>query len=164
MIFLNDSTSRRPASLGRSRLRQIAGAVAARPDYWAGLARFDAGRRWYQRLELAGDHELWLLTWLPGQGTGLHDHGSAAGAFAVAQGRVRELAVAGPDGQVRYRTVAQGGIRSFGAQHVHDVVNAFAEPAITVHVYSPPLTAMRRYELTESGLVQTGTERAERDW
>jgi hypothetical protein len=44
------------------------------------------------------------------------------------------------------------------------VVNAFAEPAITVHAYSPPLTAMRRFELTESGLVHTSTERAEQDW
>jgi hypothetical protein len=44
------------------------------------------------------------------------------------------------------------------------VANAFAEPAVTVHAYSPPLTAMRRYQLTESGLVQNGIERAEKDW
>jgi len=67
-------------------------------------------------------------------------------------------------GRLRQRTVAAGGIRSFGAQYVHDVANAFAEPAVTVHAYSPPLTAMRRYELTESGLVHTATARAEQDW
>jgi hypothetical protein len=43
------------------------------------------------------------------------------------------------------------------------VVNVSAEPAVTVHAYSPPLTAMRRFELTESGLVQTGTE-MEENW
>ena len=38
------------------------------------------------------------------------------------------------------------------------------EPAITVHAYSPPLTVMRRYELTESRLVRTATEHAGQDW
>jgi hypothetical protein len=47
---------------------------------------------------------------------------------------------------------------------VHDVVNAFGAPAVTVHAYSPPLTAMRRYELTSAGLIQSGTELAEQDW
>jgi hypothetical protein len=151
------------AWLGPARLSQIVAAVAAQPDGWSGLVRFDAGRRWFRRLELAEDYEVWLLSWLPGQDTGFHDHGSASGAFAVARGRIRERTVAGA-GQVRHRTVARGTVRSFGARHVHDVVNAFAEPAITVHAYSPPLTAMRRYELTGSGLVHTATDHAERDW
>ena len=126
--------------------------------------RFDAGRRWFRRLELADDYEVWLLSWLPGQGTGFHDHGLAAGAFAVARGRVREQTVAAGRGQARQRTVARGSIRSFGPRHVHDVANTSGEPAVTVHAYSPPLTAMRRYELTTSGLVVTATERAEQDW
>ena len=164
------------ARLSQARLRQLVSAVAAQPENWAELVRFGAGQRWYRRLELADDYELWLLSWLPGQGTGFHDHGLAAGAFAVAQGQVRERtaaagsgparppAVASGRGVLRQRTVAAGGIRSFGPQYVHDVANAFAEPAVTVHAYSPPLTAMRRYQLTESGLVHTATERAEQDW
>jgi predicted metal-dependent enzyme (double-stranded beta helix superfamily) len=160
--------SARPAArtrLSQARLGQIVGAVAAHPDSWSELVRFDAGRRWYQRLDLAEDHEVWLLSWLPGQSTGFHDHGHAAGAFAVAQGRIQERTVAaGGRPPVRYPTVAEGGVRPFGSHHVHDVGNAFAEPAITVHAYSPPLTAMRRFELTDSGLVHTGTECAEQDW
>jgi predicted metal-dependent enzyme (double-stranded beta helix superfamily) len=136
----------------------------ARPDSWGGLVHFNPGRRWYRRLELADDHEVWLLSWLPGQGTGFHDHGRAAGAFAVARGQVRERTVPAGHVRIRQRTVAHGSIRSFGPRYVHDVANASAEPAVTVHAYSPPLTAMRRYELTDSGLVHTGTERAEQDW
>jgi len=151
------------AGLSPARLGQIAGAAAARPERWSGLVRFDAGRRWFRRLALADDHEVWLLSWLPGQSTGFHDHGAAAGAFAVALGQVRERTVAG-QGRVRERTVARGGIRSFGSQYVHDVASASAGPGITVHAYSPPLTAMRRYELTGSGLVHIATEHAERDW
>jgi predicted metal-dependent enzyme (double-stranded beta helix superfamily) len=150
--------------LSPARLGQIAGAVAAQSGDWGDAVRFDAGRRWYKRLQLVDDYEVWLLTWLPGQSTGFHDHGNAAGAFAVAQGRVRERTVPAARPQVRHRTVSAGGVRPFGSQHVHDVVNAFAEPAISIHVYSPPLTAMRRFELTESGLVHTATESAEQDW
>jgi predicted metal-dependent enzyme (double-stranded beta helix superfamily) len=165
-----------PPRLSQARLRQLVSAVAAQPENWAGLVRFGVGQRWYRRLELADDREVWLLSWLPGQGTGFHDHGLAAGAFAVVQGRVRERTmapesgparqrvVAGGPGVLRQRTVAAGGIRSFGPQYVHDVANPSAEPAVTVHAYSPPLTAMRRYELTGSGLVHTATERAEQDW
>ena len=161
---LNEAAAPSPARLGQARLRRLVAAVAAREDGWAGLVRFDAGRRWFRRLELADDYEVWLLSWLPGQGTGFHDHGLAAGAFAVARGRVREQTVAAGHGQARQRTVARGSIRSFGPRHVHDVANTSGEPAVTVHAYSPPLTAMRRYELTTSGLVFTATERAEQDW
>ncbi len=152
------------ARLSQARLGEIVSSLAAQPDGWREIVRFDAGRRWYQRLALADDHEVWLLSWLPGQCTGFHDHGSAAGAFAVAQGQVRERTVAGRRPSVRDRALAHGSVRSFGPRYVHDVTNAYAEPAITVHAYSPPLTAMRRFELTASGLVHTRTEQAERDW
>jgi hypothetical protein len=32
--------------------------------------------------------------------------------------------------------------------------------AVSVHAYSPPLSAMTRYELTETGLVKPATEAA----
>lgn len=151
-------------ALSPARLAQIVGAVAAEPRSWSDVVRFDAERRWYRRLDLADDHEIWLLTWTQGQSTGFHDHGDAAGAFAVVQGRVRERTVTGARPPVTDRVVAAGGSGSFGPQYVHDVANVSAEPAITVHAYSPPLTAMRRYELTSSGLVHTATGSADQDW
>lgn len=152
------------AGLSPARLGQIARAVADRLDDFSDVLRFDPGRRWYRRLTLADDHEVWLLTWLPGQGTGFHDHGHAAGAFAVARGQLREQIAAGPVQRVRRRTVTAGGVRAFGSQHVHDVANVTGEPAVSVHAYSPPLTAMRRYDLTQAGLVHVATESAEQGW
>ena len=153
-----------PARLSQARLSEIVSSLAGRPGGWGEVVRYDAGRRWYQRLELTDDHEVWLLSWLPGQSTGLHDHGLAAGAFAVAEGQVREQTVAaGQRPLVRNLTVTRGSVRTFGPHYTHDVMNVSAAPALTVHAYSPPLTAMRRFELTESGLVQTGTE-MEQDW
>jgi hypothetical protein len=55
-------------------------------------------------------------------------------------------------------------VRSFGSKHVHDVQNNWAEPAVSVHAYSPPLTAMRKFELTADGLVQVATSTAGPDW
>jgi hypothetical protein len=47
---------------------------------------------------------------------------------------------------------------------VHDVRNASAGTvAVSIHAYSPPLSAMTRYDLTPSGLVPIGTEGTD-DW
>jgi hypothetical protein len=55
-------------------------------------------------------------------------------------------------------------VRSFGPHHVHDVRNSSAgSVAVSVHAYSPPLSAMTRYELTSSGLMPVRTEGAD-DW
>ncbi|HEY7147558.1 MAG TPA: cysteine dioxygenase family protein [Streptosporangiaceae bacterium] len=152
------------AALSPHRLGELAGQVAARSGEWGHLVRFGAGQRWHHRLELAAGYEIWLLSWLPGQRTGFHDHGDAAGAFAVACGQLCERTV--PPGQraASSRTLATGTVRSFGSRYVHDVLNLSAGLAVSVHAYSPPLTAMRRYELTTAGLAQAGTGRAGRDW
>jgi mannose-6-phosphate isomerase-like protein (cupin superfamily) len=149
---------------GRLRLGHLVGVIAARPASWRDIVRFDASRRWYHRLELTDDYEVWLLSWLPGQSTGFHDHGGAAGAFAVAQGELRERMV--PAGQVwaSGRTLSAGQVRTFSAGHMHDVVNVWTEPAVSVHAYSPPLTVMRRYELTAGGLVRSAIEYSELNW
>jgi Cysteine dioxygenase type I len=76
--------------LSQPRLRQLVQGVAASEHEWPSLVRYDLDRRWYQRLTSDDDHEVWLLSWLPGQRTGFHDHGESAGAFTVARGALRE--------------------------------------------------------------------------
>src|SRR2546423_15641277 len=63
--------------------------------------RFDPHERWYTRLVAADDHEAWLLTWHPGQGTDLHDPGGSAGAFPVLAGPL-------PGQPVRVRLMDRG--------------------------------------------------------
>ncbi|HEY2443633.1 MAG TPA: cysteine dioxygenase family protein [Streptosporangiaceae bacterium] len=145
------------ARLGRVRLSQIVAGAAAQPGSWRDLVRYDPARRWYHRLEITSEYEVWLLSWQPGQGTGFHDHGGSAGAFAVALGELQEQTVRGRC-DVAVQTVAAGQVRSFGARFVHHVVNNAPEPAVSVHAYSPPLPQMRRYELTTAGLRCTGAE------
>ncbi len=52
------SVSEAAPALSPARLGQIAAAAAARPGGWSDVLRFEAGRRWYRRLELAGDYEV----------------------------------------------------------------------------------------------------------
>jgi predicted metal-dependent enzyme (double-stranded beta helix superfamily) len=150
--------------LSPAELAELVRETAAAEHSWRPIVQFTGERRWFRRLALTTDYEVWLLSWLPGQHTGFHDHGEARGAFAVAHGELLESLAAEGRSHVRHRTAATGSVTSFGSRHLHDVSNAAAAPAISVHAYSPPLTAMRRYEMTASGLALVGTERAETDW
>ena len=148
--------------LDRVRLADLV-RLAASTGEWAGLVRYAEGERWYQRLERSEDHEVWLLSWLPGQGTGFHDHGGSCGAFTVVRGELRERTVSGT-GRAAAAVLAAGGVRTFGPRHVHDVENAASIPAVSIHAYSPPLAEMRRYQLGPAGLVLTGVGAAGASW
>jgi mannose-6-phosphate isomerase-like protein (cupin superfamily) len=146
----------------RADLLSVARRYAADPNEWAFAPRFDPRERWYARLAATDDYEVWLLTWLPGQGTDLHDHGGSAGAFVVVEGEVVEQTVR--DGALLDRTLGRGAQRPFGAHHVHRVVNAASRPAVTIHVYGPALRAMTRYRLDEGALTVESVTRAGADW
>src|SRR5204862_7057672 len=101
----------------------------------------------------------------PGQATDLHDHGGAVGAFTVLQGRLTEQTPTnGPRVELVDRAFGPGATRPFGAHHVHRVVNSGTVPAVSLHVYSPALTRMTRYALTDGELVTVAVEQAGRDW
>ena len=114
--------------LSQSRPRQLVQGVAAREHEWLSLVRYDLDQRWYQRLAWDDGHELWLLSWLPGQRTGFHDHGDSSGAFTVAFGALRER-IAPRQRPGPSVPVARGEVRSFGPWYVHDVINASVQPA-----------------------------------
>src|SRR6516162_2089460 len=147
--------------LSQARLRQIVQSVAASEHEWLSLVRYDLDRRWYQRLTSDDDHEVWLLSWLPGQRTGFHDHGESSGAFKVARGALRERTAPGrrPGPSA---AVLRGQVRSFGPWYIHDVINASVQPAVSVHAYSPPLASMRRFEFGPGARACVVTETAVR--
>jgi predicted metal-dependent enzyme (double-stranded beta helix superfamily) len=143
---------------------RIAAELALREQLWRPHVRFRHPRH-YTRLLARPGWEAWLLTWLPGQSTGLHDHGGSAGAFAVLEGVLEETVLTGgADALVRRsRPYTSGQVRRFGSHHVHDVAPADA-PAVSLHVYAPALTGMTRYALDGGRLSPLATERAGADW
>lgn len=138
--------------------------IAGRPAEWVSRVRLDPEGRWYEQIHLDGRHELWLISWLPGQSTGFHDHGRANGAFSVVWGALDECVVPRSGTTATVRPVTQGVVRAFGPRYIHDVRNIAKDcVAVSVHAYSPPLSLMTRYDLTPGGLVATATE-TEENW
>jgi hypothetical protein len=145
----------------------IAKRYAARPDDWPFSPRFDPFQRWHCRLAEEPDAEVWLLSWLPGQHTDLHDHGGSSGAFVVVTGTLTEYTAAiRPDGLPRLfdNTFSAGHGRSFGPHHIHQIANAGSQPAVSLHVYGPALREMTRYRVEEGRLLVTAVDRAGTDW
>ncbi|MGY1714581.1 cysteine dioxygenase [Geodermatophilus sp. SYSU D01106] len=158
----------------------VAAALLAAADAWLPRVEYRPSSRWTGLLptdeaaalvdpslhdDLAAA-QVWLLTWLPGQGTPLHDHGGSAGAFAVVGGVLTEEVVGGPVGAVRQAATElwAGRVRPFGPHHVHRVTNRGTLPAVSVHAYTPRLSSMSTYALEGGVLLRTGTERAGVDW
>nr|WP_308121202.1 cysteine dioxygenase family protein [Actinoplanes bogorensis] len=141
----------------------IATRYAATPEQWPLAPRFNPVERWYHRLHVADDHEVWLLTWLPGQGTEWHDHGGSAGAFHVFGGTLTEDTV-DASGRATARELGEGAGRRFGEHHVHRMTNRSNVPAVSVHVYGPALTTMTKYRLGAAGLEVLTVERAGAQW
>ncbi|MGD0647939.1 MAG: rhodanese-like domain-containing protein [Acidobacteriaceae bacterium] len=136
----------------------------AASEGWMERVRLRADGRWWERLYQGPDHDIWVISWLPGQSTGFHDHGASSGAFVVVTGVLEEHCAG-----ARGRVVRSGKPRAFGPDYAHDVRNVSQAPAISIHAYSPPLDEMNGYEPEGSELVlREGVEwkadRLEQDW
>ncbi|MFI8104216.1 cysteine dioxygenase [Streptomyces sp. NPDC086023] len=118
----------------------LARSIAGDRAQWEHLVEYDATSRWYHRLTTGPGYEVWLLSWVPGQGSGLHDHGGSSGVLTVLQGGLTERTERGR------RTLAAGAQRVFAPGYVHEVVNDSLEPAVSLHVYFPGLTEMPMHE------------------
>ncbi|MQY16069.1 hypothetical protein SRB5_62610 [Streptomyces sp. RB5] len=144
---------RPPAPVHPSTVAEFAGLarrIAEDRAGWAPLVRYDAASRWYHRLRTGPGYEVWLLSWLPGQGSGAHDHGPSSGVYAVLEGELTEHTSAGR------RSLAPGARHVFAPGYAHEVVNDQLSPAVSLHVYFPGLTEMpMRVQQCAAGLPLT---------
>jgi hypothetical protein len=145
-----------PARLRLPDLLQIADRAA--DDVLAG--RYDASlppagvpgdERWFTRIHGDDEVDLWLISWVPDHATELHDHGGSLGALTVLSGSLDEFHWDG--NELRRRRFDTGDQATFPQHWVHDVVWASppkpVDSTLSVHAYSPPLTAMSYYQVTE---------------
>lgn len=114
---------------------RVAIEVARDRARWSRLLRYDPDERFAALVDVSAGKEIWLLSWLPGQHTDVHDHAGASGAFTVVSGVLTETVVRA-GGQTEH-LVTVGRTRVFGPAHTHRVRNSTDDPAVSVHVYTP---------------------------
>jgi len=137
--------------LSRAELELAVADLLRRPEEWDHLVRHDpGGARTYAQLEVGEHVEAWLICWSEGNDTGFHDHDLSHGAVGVVAGRVREETLV-LGGEPAVREVCEGGVFSFDATDIHRVLHLGDVPAVTLHLYSPPLRRMGAYEVLADG-------------
>jgi Cysteine dioxygenase type I len=137
--------------------------LSGRCDHLLPKGGVPEAERWFARIHGDEGLDVWLISWVPGRATELHDHGGSLGALTVLSGSLNEFRWDGRG--LRRRRLDAGDQAGFPLGWVHDVVwapGAVAglvpapaspikgpvEPTLSVHAYSPPLTAMSYYEIT----------------
>jgi predicted metal-dependent enzyme (double-stranded beta helix superfamily) len=131
-------------------LRRLARELRADRSTWEPLVQHSSDRRHYELLRHDDTVMAWVISWMNDHDTGFHDHDVSSGAVAVARGSIREERLrlgADPVPQV-YTT---GDVFDFRASDIHRVAHEGATPAVTIHVYSPPLRRMGAYVVEPSG-------------
>jgi len=129
-------------------LTRVAARLACSIDPTA--ARQREQTRWWTSLGSTPRGDAWLEGWPQGDAIELHDHGGSTAVVQVLAGRLLETWL-DDRGRLRRRRLEVGSSVWLSHRHVHDVVNVDAVPALSVHVYSPPLRTMTWYTTTPHG-------------
>ena len=142
----------RGRDLSGPELESFVAELAERPELWIEHVRHDACQRAYVELMSDSHVTAWLICWMDDHDTGFHDHDVSAGAVAVVSGAVHEerLTLGGPPLARRFEA---GGTFHFSAADIHRVSHGGGEPAVTIHVYSPPLLRMGAYVVGPDGVL-----------
>ncbi|WP_137725996.1 cysteine dioxygenase [Prescottella subtropica] len=153
------SAALRPADLLRITDQGASDVLDGRYDHLLPSA-FPVRELWSVRLRSDDAVDVWLVSRPRGRRIELHGRASTSSALTVLGGSLSEYRWV--DGELRHRTLESGDQAAFPAGWVHDVVRTpgtVAEPALSVHAYSRPLTTVSYYEVTDSGsLRRTRTE------
>lgn len=152
-------TRLRPADLLRLTDEGAQDVLAGRYDHLLPHGgRWPTEERWATRLLADDEVDIWLISWVPDRYTELHDHAGSLGALTVLSGALSEFRWNGTE--LRGRTLSAGDQAAFPLGWVHDVVRAPGpvagptDPTLSVHAYSPPLSAMSYYEVTGHGTLR----------
>ncbi|MDN5917199.1 MAG: cysteine dioxygenase family protein [Pseudonocardia sp.] len=148
-----------PTPYGLDDLRDLTRQIAAEVRAGEHEVVIDPARRWYRLLRSDGLLDVWLISWATEQVAELHDHAGSLGAMTVVSGALAERRWTGSGG-LRTRTLRAERGAGFPLGHVHDVANPSVEPAVSVHAYSPPLSAMSYYDVED--LPASGGQRLRR--
>ena len=138
-----------PTPLALADLTDLTRTVAAEVRAGVHEVVVDPERRWYRLLRSDPYVDIWLISWATEQVAELHDHAGSLGALTVVSGGLVEHRWTGT--RLQERALVAGRSAAFPLGHVHDVGNTAPTAAVSVHAYSPPLTAMSYYAVEPEG-------------
>jgi quercetin dioxygenase-like cupin family protein len=140
-------------SLTLEELERFVAQLAAEHERWAHLVRHAGDVRVYEQIWDDEQANAWVICWSEDQDTGFHDHDLSAAGIAVVSGCVREERLtlgAAP----RARELGPGSTFTVAPVAIHRVLHAGEGPAVTIHVYSPPLTRTGAYRVGPDGALE----------
>ncbi|HEY5095079.1 MAG TPA: cysteine dioxygenase family protein [Candidatus Eremiobacteraceae bacterium] len=124
------------------------------PDWhlMAPFIKFDAAQYSRHRFFTSAQWEALVICWLPGQGTVAHDHGQSWGISSPIFGTLTETnyRIHGEEAPLEPLVTSHmvpGAVSIETADTVHVVVNASPLPAVSIHLYSPPLRRHNAYDI-----------------
>jgi hypothetical protein len=139
--------------LGERALAGIVRTVARHPELFEDLVDDDPSPGWSMVLHTSANFDVHVNAWGSTGSSDWHDHGGSSGAYAVVHGGLVERFRVDDGIALESRHVCRGGVATFGASHIHDVVHHDGRPAISVHAYSPWLVALTYYDWSAYGFV-----------
>jgi cysteine dioxygenase len=147
---------RHTAPVPLAELTRMVGALQVTSESLGDAIQIDSARYVRTLVYRSANAEVFVMAWLPGQCSPIHDHAGSACAVRVVSGTaVEQKFTPNDDGTVSrsgdaVRLGAGGATGSFDSD-IHTVANAATPPAppreilVTIHVYSPPLQPTGRY-------------------
>ena len=134
-------------------LEEVARGIGRSPEIWEPLVRVDGDQRRFELIYEDERMDAWVLSWMPGQGTGFHDHYVSGLGLACVEGGVQEdwLRLGAPELEFQLRP---GDTRNGPPGYIHRVRHAVGTPAVTIHVYSPRLDEVGQYRLDDDGVMR----------
>jgi hypothetical protein len=148
--------------LPAAELEAIAIAIRDRPELWEPLLYMDAHRRRYRLLYEDERTDIWVLSWMPGQSTGFHDHDVSDVGIAIARGMIVERQLQLPTGATALE-LRPGDTRQGPAGYIHSVAHGEGVPAVSIHCYSPPLMKVGQYRVDDGGVLRRDAEHGRRE-
>lgn len=143
-------------------LQELVLAIVDRPEIWEPIVIADPARRRYELIFEDERIDVWALFWMPGQGTGFHDHDVSGVGLATARGVVRErrMLIAGGSTVLE---MTPGVVSGGPGGYIHSVAHATGDPAITIHAYSPPLMRVGQYKVDDDGILRREPEHGRKE-
>ena len=149
-------------TLSEQELAILVTRITERPDLWQPLVVIDRDRRRYELLYDDDSVDIWVLSWMPGQKTGFHDHDRSSVALICAQGELDEGSLS-LGLRAEPLRMTPGVVRTGPGGYIHSVSHVEGEPAVSIHAYSPPLTCVGQYRVDSLGRLRREPEHGRKE-